>query len=288
MPLFTDDIEQARIAYGVLEGRARSAEQLVGTLQTALDDLKAAQPLSFELAQAIRQRALDREAENVKLQTQVGQAVEVKADIPLQNFLASLGLAAALGESTMPDRTIPSISAILQTHITVAGAVVGLRFFQPGVGGDPASLTSTSFEIAKVPPQPGALAPRNLYTVLQDKQSLYTDPFWNQFTATTPPPSTPSADLVGTVATILANTGSWSFAFLLQSAVSIAGLEKNLSSLVAAALPGDSAAAFGAAADSALALTRALGNKNMPVAGDLFALTTSLDNTTNAARTLLP
>ena len=47
MPLFTDDIEQARIAYGVLEGRARSAEQLVGTLQTALDDLKAAQPLSF-------------------------------------------------------------------------------------------------------------------------------------------------------------------------------------------------------------------------------------------------
>ncbi len=288
MPLFTDDIEQARIAYGVLEGRARSAEQLVGTLQTALDDLKAAQPLSFELAQAIRQRALDREAENVKLQTQVGQAVEVKADIPLQNFLASLGLAAALGESTMPDRTIPSISAILQTHITVAGAVVGLRFFQPGVGGDPASLTSTSFEIAKVPPQPGALARRNLYTVLQDKQSLYTNPFWNQFTATTQPPSTPSADLVVTVATILANTGSWSFAFLLQSAVSIAGLEKNLSSLVAAALPGDSAVAFGAAADSALALTRALGNKNMPVAGDLFALTTSLDNTTNAARTLLP
>ncbi len=288
MPLFTNDIEQARAAYSVLEGRTQSAEQLAQTLQSALDDLKARQPLSFELAQAIRQRALDREADNAKLQTQVQHAVQANADLPLQNFIASVGLAAAVGEATMPDRAIASISATVLSHLTLAGPTVGLRFFQPGVGVDPSSLSSTTFEIAKVPPQPGATAPRCLYSVLEDKQNVYTNSFWARFTTTSQPPSQPSANIVVAIAEVLANTGGWNFLYLLQSAAAIGTLEKTLSSLVTIALPVDKAAAYGISVDSLLALTKALGGKDVPVAGDLHALTASLDNTTGVARTLLP
>lgn len=288
MPLFTDDIEQARVAYSVLEGRTQSAEQLAQTLQAALDDLKARQPVSFELAQAIRQRALDREADNAKLQTQVQNAVQASADLPLQNFIAAVGLAGAIGEATMPDRAIGSISATVQTHLSLAGSAVGLRFFQPGIGVDPGSLSSTTFEIAKVPPPPDATAPRSLYSVLEDKQVVYTNSFWSRFNASGPPPSRPPAEIIVAIATVLANTGRWNFSYLLQSALAIGSLEKTLSSLISAALPGDSAAAYSVSVDSLLALTKALSAKDVPVAGDLLALTASLDNTTALARTLLP
>jgi len=288
MPLFTDDIEQARTAYTALEGRTKSVEQLAQTLQSALDDLKSRQPRDGEVVQGLRQRVLNLEADKEQLQVQVQHAVQAKADLPAQNFIAALGLAAAIGEATMPDRIISSISATVQSHIAMSDAIVGLHFFQPGVDGTPSSLSSTSFEIAKVPPGPGAAPPRNLYLVLEDKQSVYTNPFWTRFTTTSQPPSQPAADIVAAIATVFANTAGWNFAYLLQSATAIGTLEKTLSSLVTAGLPGDRAAAYAAAVDSLLALTKALATKDLPVAADLLLLTASFDNTTSVARTILP
>ncbi len=288
MPLFTDNIEQARLAYSALEQRAQAAEQRAQALQSALDNLNAAQPPADGDVALLRQRVLDLEGDKVGLRRQLDQALQTRSDQTVQNFIATLGLAVAIGEATMPDRVISSVAANLQTYITTAASAVGLRFFQPGVETDPSALSSTTFEIAKIPPQPGAPAPPHLYAVLEDKQSVYTDTFWSRFATSTQPPSQPSVDLVVAIATVLANTGGWNFAFLVQSATTIGMLEKSLASLVAAAVTGGAVTAYGAAVDSLLALTKALGGKEVPVAGDLFALAASLANTTSAARRLLP
>jgi hypothetical protein len=286
MPLVTDNIEEARTAYQTLEARAQTAEQLAQTLQSTLDQVKA-RPLRLEEVKDIRQVVLNREADNAQLRTQLQQAIVTKADLPLENFIASLGLAAAVGEATMPDRTISSLSATLQTHISMADSSVGLHFFQPGIDSPSDSLSSTSFEIAKVPPQAGVPAPRNLYIVLQEKQAVYSNPFWTRFKTSTQPPSQPANDVVVIVATALANTSAWNFPYLLQSATAIGNSEKTLAALVIAAQPSDAATAYTAAVSSLLALTTALANKPAAVAGDLLALTGSLDNVTRVARTLL-
>lgn len=290
MPLFTDNIEQARLAYRALEQRAQAAETRAQALQAIVDQLKATQPAADVDVQQLRQRVADLEGDRVGLQRRLDLALQTRSDQTVQNFIAALGLAVAIGEATMPDRVISSVAANLQAYLTAAPAPaeVGLRFFEPGIETDPSALSSAAFEIAKIPPQPGVPVPTSLYTVLQDKQSVYTGVFWTRFTTSTQPPSQPSADLVATLAMVLANTGGWSFAFLVQSATSIGTLEQSLASLVAAAMTGDAVTAYSAAADSLLALTKALGAKDVPVAGDLFALTASLANTTSAARRLLP
>src|SRR5262245_6549489 len=179
MPLLTSDLDQARRAYDALESRARSAEELAAKLQADNTRLLAQQgTFTVDPTVLLRQRVLDLEGENLGLRTQVDRLAQVKSDLPLQGFVESLGLAAALGEASMPDRAIASIKADLQTYLGPTDAGVGLRFQQPELGGQAAGLSSTSFEILKVPPQPGNAAPGNLYTVLQEMQQVYTDPAW--------------------------------------------------------------------------------------------------------------
>jgi hypothetical protein len=287
LPLLTDNIEEARAAYGALEGRTLSAERLIESLQTALRETKAGEPISFQQTQDIRQTALDREADNVRLREQLQQAIVLKADLPLQAFIASIGLASALGEATLPDRTITSLAATLQTHLIVAQSAVGLHFFQTGLDQEPASLSTTTFQLAKITPQPGAPAPRNLYSALQDKQSVYANEFWRKFTSATQPPSQPAADIEAAAAMLLASAASWNFPYLLQSALQIGNLEKTLSGLVAAALPGIASTQFEEAVNSFLVVIGKMQGNIQPVAGDLFALTGSLDAVTSAAKVLL-
>ena len=287
MPLVTDNIQEARTAYNVLEARAQAAEQLAQTLQSTLDAVRKPPPRLGEVSD-IRQVLLNREAENTRLRTQLQQAIVTKSDLPLASFIAAIGLAAAIGEATMPDRTISSLAVTLQTHLSLADASVGLQFFQPGVGTPSDSLSTTTFEVAKVPPQPGVPAPRNLYTVLQDKQAAYSDPVWAQFKTSSQPPSQPANDVVVAVAVVLNNTSAWNFPYLLQAATAIGNLEKTLAALVTAGRPSDAATAYATAVSSFLALTTALTGKSPAVAGDLLALTASADNVTRVARTLFP
>jgi hypothetical protein len=287
VPLVTDNIEEARTAYSALEARARSAEDLAQTLRAELDKVRARPQLGIHDVHDIRQVLLNREADNEKLRIQLQQAIVTKADLALENFIASIGMAAAVGEATMQDRVISSLSATLQTYVTPTDTSVGLRFFQPGVDGHRDSLSSTTFEIARVPPPAGVPAPRNLYTVLLEKQNLYSNAFWARFTTNTSPPGQPANDIVVAVAVILANAGTWSFPYLLQSAAALGNSEKTLAALVSAVSPGNAATAYSAAVSLLLALTTALTNKRVAVAGDLLALTASLDNVTSVARTLL-
>lgn len=287
MPLVTDNIEEARAAYRALEMRTQSAERLVQSLRSALQQARALGPVSLENARDLRQIALNREADNERLRTQLQQAIVAKADLGLESLIAAVGLAAVLGEATMPDRVISQLSATLQSYVLSNRSGVGLRFFQTGIDPSPEALSSTSFQMSKIPPPPAVPAPRNLYAVLQDKQRVYTDPFWKGFVTNTQPPSNPAAQIVTAAATMLATAANWNFPYVLRSAGDIGKLEKTLSQLTAASVSASGAAAYSAAADSLLAVASALNNTPIPVAADLLSLTASLDNVTRVARTLI-
>src|SRR5262249_59314294 len=106
---------------------------------------------------------------------------------------------------------------------------VGLLFKQPELGALAVGWSATSFDLAKVPPLPGRPAPRNLYAVLQEKQRVFTNPFWSRFE--------PATRLVVEVAKILSDVGGWNFPYLAHSAVALAAPEKTLAPFLAHASP---------------------------------------------------
>ena len=293
MPLVTNNIEEAHIAYGALETRAVSAEQRADVLQATVDRLTAMQPISATLANQLAQHTVDQEAANAQLRAQ--QVAQVSPDVPVDRFIASLGLAAAIGEASMPDRAVASIAAAVQGYLMLSPGpggtpiVPALRFYQPEFGA-PGSAGSVSFEIAKTPPSSGAAAAPNLYAVLQHKQSVFTDPVWSRFVTATQPPVQPAQQIVVEIAKVFASTGAWDFSFLVQEASAIAAFETGLVSLLAGAVSPQRAASYSAAVAALTALVRALDPqvKAVPVAGDIFALAAALDASTRIAETLRP
>jgi hypothetical protein len=287
MPLITSDIQQARTAYFALELRANSAEQTAVTLQATVDDLASTHRELARTSGLLGQYAVSQLQTNSQLTVQ--QAGQVSPDITLGDFVASLGLAVALAEATMPGRAINSVKATVQSYLTFAAGpdgvskVAGLRLYHPELG-TPAALATTSFEIAKVATQPGTPAPRSLYAVLQDKQAEFSNPFWIQFAASSPPVR-PADQTVAEIAKVFAQTGTWTFPFLVQEAAVIAGFETTIASMAANVAPPERAAAYGAVVAALTNLAKALDPtvKSRFVAGDLFALTAALDATTRIA-----
>jgi hypothetical protein len=212
---------------------------------------------------------------------------QIKADVSLENFISVIGLSAALGEASMRERSVGSIGASVQAYIGVSAGSIGLRLHQPE-STQFAGLSSTSFEIAKIPPVSGQPATRNLYAVLEDAQHVYTEPYWLQFLTATQPPQQPALQIVTEIVQIFAQTGGWTFTFLAQEIAVIARIEKSLSDLLAKEVPGSQATAYQAAVDALLALTSVLTTKAFPVAGDLMALTIAVDSATTIARSFLP
>lgn len=276
-PLFTDNIDEARTAYGALEERAQAADDERVQLRASLDALRARLPtLTVEGAQ-LRQSAISQAARYAELSAQ--QATAVSPDIRLDQFIAGVGLAAALGEATMPDRAIPSVSCTLRAFVAVqppAGAApqVALRFHQPELGSG-AGLCDTTFEIQRIPPGPGATALPNLYSVLADKQQLYAQPAWQGFA--------PAATLMAAATGLLAAPQDWTLGHLAATAGQIGADEGALAGLIRTAAP-DAATALAASAAALVALAGPLQTKPSPVAGDLLALTAALFLTSKAAR----
>jgi len=290
MPLVALNLDQARTAYAALELRAATSDLQIATLQATVDALNTSQATVLDRANLLTQYTVSQAQSNAQLLA--NQAGQVAPDIPLNDFIAALGLAVALGEASMPDRAITSVTTSLQAYLTFDTAQdgstkVGVRFYQPELG-QPTALATATFGIEKIPPQPGAPAPRNLYTVLQSKQAVYTNPAWLPFMSGTPPVS-PAAQVVTEVARIFANIGAWTFPYIVQEAAVIATLETTLAGLVAAAAPSPGASAYAnivaALANLASALNPA--NRSTYVAGDLYALTAALDATTRLAQTLV-
>lgn len=276
MPLLTENLKDARQSYELLESRLQSAEQRAEILQAAL---RVQPPLAVDETRLLRQRILRLEAENNQLRSQLEQLKRSRTEVPLQDFVAAIGLAAAIGEASMPDRAIPSVGVAVQSYLTPGEKSVSLRFQPPELGAFAAGLSTTSFEIAKVPSAPGVVAQPNFYSVLQEKQSVYTNPLFIRLE--------PAPQIITEVAKTIANTGGWNFSFLVQSAARIAALEKRVVPLLSPVVTREIQASFTAAVDELVVLTTALGSKANPVAGDLLAVASALDATTAVLRTSL-
>ncbi|HEV2494497.1 MAG TPA: hypothetical protein VG204_15650 [Terriglobia bacterium] len=288
MPLLAQNLFEARAAYSALELRVQSAEQTTTTLQATVDNLRSTQSVIVDRAKLLTQYTVGQVQSNAQLTAD--QAGRVSPDLPLDALISSLGLAVALAEASMPDRALNSVNVTLQTYLTfdANSKVAGVRLYQPELG-QPNALATTSFEIAKVAPPAGTPAPRDLYAVLQDKQSLFTNPFWIRFAAGTPP-SQPAAQIVAEIAKVFANIGAWTLPFLVQEAAAIAGFETTLSALMAGTAPQERVSAFATVVAALSTLTKALdpATRSNFVAGDLHALEAALDATTRIAATLLP
>ena len=289
--LVAGNLDEARSAYAALQLRATSAEQEAIVLRTTVDTLNIAQNSIVDRANLLTIYTANQAQVNASLTAQ--QAGQVTPDADLQEFIANLGLAVALGEASMPDRAISSVTTTLQTYLTFNPGAdgkpqVGIRLYQPELG-QPTALATTSFEIAKVPPAQGVPAPRNLYAVLQDKQAVFTNSFWAQFVSGTPP-TTLSSQIVTEIAKVFAAVGSWSFPFIIQEAAAIAALETALSTLIGSQSPGAGATSYASSVAALTALTTTLNpaSRSNFVAGDLFALSGALDATTQIAKTFLP
>jgi len=280
MPLRTDDILQARAAYDALEARALSAERRASQLQSLLAQLRNLPPPEVDILALLRQRILDLEAENIGLRKQVDQLLQLKTDLAVQDFVAAMGLAAALGEASMPDRSITSLAAKVQTYIAPAEGGVALRFQQPELGALAVGLSTTAFEVAKLPPAPGVPAPRSLYAVLQDKQRLLAEPFLTAFA--------PARQALVKIAEMFVNAGAWRFDYLAQAAAGLAASERELASLLAQKLGSDAAAVYANAVQALAGLADSLTGKANPVAGDVLAMASALDQTTSGLRGLVP
>jgi hypothetical protein len=135
-------------------------------------------------------------------------------------------------------------------------------------------------ELAKVPPAPNAPAPKNMYSVLLEKQAVYGNAFWSAAAA--------APALIAQLARFIAETAGWSFAYLAAGAASVATAEKALAQQVAANAKPDRLAVYVSAVDALSALAAAATAKPTPVAGDLYALAGALSASTAGARGLIP
>ena len=300
MPLITNNILQARAAYAGLELRVAASQQAVTTLQATVDHLSSVHAGLVDSVFEQGKFTATQVATNGTLTA--NQATAVSPEISLDNFIASLGLSIALAEATMPDRTINSVSATVQSFLTFAigpdgkTQVPGLRLYQPELGA-PTALATTSFDLSKTASTPGTAAPRSLYTVLMAKQTLFANPFWSKFSSGNTP-VTPAQQIVVETTKIFSMIGSWSFSYVLTEATALAGLETALAGMVLSvlALQGATAstaltargAAYTAGVAALAALTQSIAGRTMHVAGDLYALSAALDATTNLAAVLLP
>jgi hypothetical protein len=290
MPLVTNDIAQARAAYAALEFRSQAAEQSSATLKASLDHLSATQ-LTLTKSIGLQVQYTTNQAQ-INGQLAAQQASQILPDISLDDFIGALGLAVALGEATMPDRAISSVSVTVQSYLTLtpgpAGGnqVPGFRLYQPELG-SPSALTTTSFDLAKLAPPPGTPALRNLYSVLQDMQATFSDDFWNTFSSGSPP-TAPAEQIVIEISKIYANIGSWSFPYIMQEATTIAAMETTLAGLLGSSVPPPQSNSFSATVQALSSMNASLASRTKYVAGDLFALTSALDATTRSANTLIP
>jgi hypothetical protein len=271
VPLYTDDINRARVAYTALEGRLADAERRTATLQAQVDELVSREPEATADVALLRRRIVQLESEKLELIEQRDELAAVKAEMKVADLVREVGRAAAAGEATMPDRTIRSLAVTVRGHLAPAEEGIGLRFQPPELGSRTAGLASTSLELAKVPPPPDEGTPPNLAAVLLAKQALYADPRWS---------GAEPARLVTAISRTLA--GAASVAELVSAAAEIAELEGGL----AAGLSGVEAESYRAAVHVLVALVDAIAAKPEPSAGDVLALAAGLEATTQAARRL--
>jgi hypothetical protein len=174
----------------------------------------------------------------------------------------------------MRDRVVSSIAVSAQTYLVPSGGGVGVRFQPPETADRPAGLSTTSFELAKIPSVEGA-APRSLYAVLEDKQRLCGLEPWSAFEG--------GGELIAELGKLLVDTGGWSVASLAEAATRIVALERKLAAAAVRGRAAEPIRAYREAIGSLGELAKELRGKPRPVGGDVLRLAAALDATTRAA-----
>jgi hypothetical protein len=269
MPLLSDDIVAARVAYSALESRAVAAEGLAEVLQTHVAVLGAAGRTNVTERRILGDHFLAAVARNVELEVQL---VPKRADASLVEFISHLGVSAALAESAMPDRAIPSVTTSVQAWLVIDGDRLGLRFAQPETG--TAALAKTTIEIVKVPNTGGPEAPR-LFTTLQNKLAVYATPELAAIPA--------ARDVIVAVAGAIGAIELWSFGFVVALGRRIGTSEKAVATTLRATKPGPRVDGYERAADALSATAAQLAARATPVAADIETLAAALEATNAAA-----
>jgi hypothetical protein len=215
----------------------------------------------------LRRRVVDLESEVLELRLQLEQVQRSRAELGFAGLVDSVGLAVALGEATMPQHAISSVSVSAKGYLVPTGEGIGVRFQPPELAHSAVGQSTTTFELAKVPGE-GPAAP-SLYAVLDEKQRLYSREPWAS--------RKDARRLVTELRQTLAAADSWTLEFLAEQATVIARLERRLAGV---ARTGAAAEARGTITELA-SLAGGLG-KRRPGAGDVHALASALRATTAA------
>ncbi len=259
MPLYVRDPDAARRAYATLERRLGAT---VARAEAAERGAAAAAEAERELV-VLRQRVLDLESDLAAARDRVETLTASRADTPVAGLIGGLGIAAELGEATMPGRTLATLGATVQAFILPAGGELGLRL--PDVTSGTAS--SLTFDLARVPGA-AAPAPPVLYSVLEEKAALYESAAWERIA--------PAGELLAEVAQLLAGAGGWTLPLLAEAAGSIGRREAELARAAGSE-------ELGTRASELMRFAGAVAG----VAGDVPGLSARLDATTRAAAALI-
>ncbi len=221
--------------------------------------------------QLLQRRVIDLESENIELRQQLESVQRSRSELSLANLVDSVGVAVALGEATMPQHAISSVSVSAQMYLVPAGGGVGVRFQPPELAERAVGQSTATFELAKVPGE-GPAVP-SLYAVLVEKQRLYSAEPWASRKG--------AQQLVAELGETLAAADSWTVDFLTERAAVIAKLERQLAGAARTSLAADARDAT-----SELAAVAGRLGERRPVAGDVHALAAALRSTTATAAAL--
>ncbi len=287
-----DELEALRTENAALRWRAALAEQQAARLAAQTEGptagatgppLSRALPAGIGLTHPIldpvvAQHLTDVEVENAALKQRLLGPPPPPAGVPLQQVIESVSLAVALGEATLSDRTVGSLTIAAQALlVSVDGGGVSLQFPSPATPLPPGGFTTMKIDLGRTPSAPGQPDAPTLFRILLDKQALFGGGGWLA--------TDQGKAIVAASTAALADAATWTFSDLLNTADTIATAEQGLASTLAARQPPPAGiAAFTSATAGLRSVVDALRAKSPSfVAGDLASLTAGLHATTVAA-----
>lgn len=286
-----DPAEALRSENAVLRLRAAMAEQQLARLRAAApqggEPAGAARAISPQVRPVadpvVAQRLTNLEVENAALRLRLVGPPPPPAGVSVQMLVESLALSAALGEATLADRAIGSMTMSTQLQLVDVGQEsVSVQFPSPSTPLPSGTLTTLTVALDRTPPGPGEHDPPPLYRILADKQALYAGAGWWA--------TDQGKAIVAACTAALAESSGWTFASVLSTADAITTSEQELATALSARQPPPvGTVAYTAAAASSRQVIDALKSKTTPpVAGDLVALSAALYAVSVSASGVMP
>ena len=286
-----DPSEALRIENAALRLRVAMAEQQLARLRAAApkggEGVEAgvliAVPVHPVRDPVVAQRLTDLETANAALVLRLKGPPPPPAGVSVQILVESLALSAALGEATLADRTIGSLTMSTQLQLVELGqGSVSVQFPSPSTPLPSDALSTLTVALDRTPPGPGDPDPPTLYRILADRQALYSTGGWWD--------TDQGKAIVAACTKALAEASGWTFASVLSTADAITTSEQALAAALGGRQPPPAGTSdYAAATASSRQVVDALKAKTTaPVAGDLAALSAALHAVSVAASGVTP